>query len=103
MTPFEEAFSLKTLNDSYGFSHEEVIFYAHQGRIDTLFIADGEKVWGTFDFKKQTLKVHREQDTGDHDLLNISAVQTMLNGGDVYVVASEKVPDGSQLAAILRY
>jgi hypothetical protein len=82
---------------------DEVIFYAHQGRIDTLFIADGEKVWGTFDLKKQTLKVHREQNTGDHDLLNISAVQTMLNGGDVYVVASEKVPDGSQLAAILRY
>ena len=24
LTPFEEAFSLKTLNDSYGFSHEEI-------------------------------------------------------------------------------
>ncbi len=82
---------------------DEIIFYAHKGRIDTLFTAVGEKSWGTFDLNNQTLKVHREQETGDHDLLNISAVQTIMNGGDVYVVAPDKVPDGSQLAAILRY
>lgn len=82
---------------------DEIIFYAHQGRIDTLFTAVGERIWGTCDLQKETLEVRPEPKSGDHDLLNIAAVQTILNGGNVYVVEAEKVPDGSQLAAILRY
>jgi hypothetical protein len=82
---------------------DEILFAAHHGRIESLFVAIGEQIWGYYDLEKQILEVHPEHQTGDHDLLNVAAIQTILNGGIVYAVEFEKVPDGTLLAAIFRY
>jgi hypothetical protein len=82
---------------------DEILFSAHHGRIEMLFVALGEQIWGQYDFEKQQLQVHLKQESGDHDLLNIAALQTMLNGGTVYAVKHEKVPDDTLMAAIFRY
>ncbi|PKO09502.1 MAG: hypothetical protein CVU40_09370 [Chloroflexi bacterium HGW-Chloroflexi-2] len=82
---------------------DEILFAAHHGRVDSLFVATGEQIWGYYDLAKQILEVHHEHQTGDHDLLNVAAIQTILNGGTVYAVDFEKVPDGTLLAAIFRY
>jgi len=47
--------------------------------------------------------LHEEAKPGDEDLLDLAAVQTLLNGGTVYAVELEKVPDGASLAAVFRY
>ena len=36
-------------------------------------------------------------------LLDLAAIQTMFNGGTVYAVAPETVPDAGDLAAIFRF
>ena len=41
--------------------------------------------------------------SGDEDLLEFAAIQTLLNRGTVYVVEPEKMPDIESLAAVLRY
>lgn len=82
---------------------DEILIAAHHGRIESLFVASGEQIWGYYDLEKQIFEVHHEHQTGDHDLLNVAAIQTILNGGIVYAVELEKVPDGTLLAAIYRY
>lgn len=84
-------------------SIDEVLFAAHHGKIETLFIAIGEQVWGDYDLEKQTLEIHTSNLSGDYDLLDVIAIQTIQNGGNVFMVDAENIPDHNHLAAIFRY
>ncbi len=46
---------------------------------------------------------YTEEKTGDEDLLESAAIQTLLNGGTVYMIGAEKMPDTVPLAAVYRY
>jgi hypothetical protein len=41
--------------------------------------------------------------TGDEELLDLVAMQTLTHGGTVYGVKPEEVPDRQLLAAVYRY
>ena len=85
---------------------EEILQAAHDGRVDTLFVARGLRVWGTYDPVKRETRLQPEQSRqrkGSEDLLDLAAVQTFLNGGKVYAVPPEEVPEGHAMAAIFRY
>ncbi|WP_013325235.1 hypothetical protein [Gloeothece verrucosa] len=81
----------------------EVVSAAYYGRVAQLFVAVGQQQWGNFDPQANQLQIHVEPEPGDEDLLNSAAVQTLLNGGTVYAVEPEQVPDGASLAAVFRY
>ena len=81
----------------------QAVLAAHHGRVEALFTAVDVEIWGTFDPQTQTVHVHPTAVPGDEDLLDLTAVQTMLNGGAVYVVEQDQVPGGAPLAALLRY
>lgn len=76
---------------------------AHYGRVDTLFVALGEHQWGAFDPQTNRIDLQAAPDARNEDLLDAATVQTLLNGGTVYAVAREQVPDQVPLAAIFRY
>lgn len=76
---------------------------AHFGRVDTLFVSPGLQLWGRFDASKDTLEQHQESHPGDRDLFDLAAVNTLLNGGTVYALDPDKMPEKAQLAAIYRY
>jgi len=80
-----------------------VVEAASRGGVDTLFVAGDEACWGTFDFESERLIRHDEAQPGDVDLLNFAAVLTERNGGAVYVVPRERIPDGAVAAAALRF
>lgn len=80
-----------------------IIPAAFQGRVDTLFIALDAHLWGSYDIERNEVLIDEtEQQNGD-DLLDFAAVQTLANGGDVYVVDDANVPGGTSIAAILRF
>ncbi len=81
----------------------EAVSAAHHGRIDVLFVAVGKQVWGRFDSQKDTVDTHESPEPGDQDLLDLSAIQTLIKGGTVYAVSPEEVPDQKLVATILRY
>ncbi len=68
-----------------------------------LFVAVGVQVWGRFDPEKDNVSTHKSPEPGDEDLLDLSAIQTLLKGGTVYAVSPEEVPDQALVAAVLRY
>jgi len=82
---------------------KEAVSGAFYGRIEQLFVAVGVQQWGSFDVDSNALEVHPEAQPGDEDLLNSAAVQTLLNGGMVYAVEPDQVPESKPLAAVFRY
>jgi hypothetical protein len=86
--------------------YQEILPAAHDGRIDTLFVARGVRLWGTYDAQGREARHQSnqtEQTNGSEDLLDLAAVQTFLNGGTVYAVPQQEIPDGQAMAAIFRY
>ena len=79
-----------------------ILAAALAGQVETAFVALDQIVWGCYDQTTGSLQLHKEQQPGDEDLLNMLALATIQNGGDVHVVPSSDVPDGGSCAAILR-
>lgn len=82
---------------------EKVVPAAFNGQVDTLFVALNAHRWGTFDARSMEVELHREPEAGDDDLVDFAAVQTFLNGGNVYALKPGSMPGKHSLAAILRY
>ncbi|HLO87643.1 MAG TPA: hypothetical protein VK203_21920 [Nostocaceae cyanobacterium] len=82
---------------------KEIVPAAYYHRVDTLFVPVGKQVWGKLDPENMSLDLHPEPEPNDEDLLDLAAVHTLLNGGKVYTLEPEKMPNGSTLAAIFRY
>ncbi|HAG85090.1 MAG TPA: hypothetical protein DCL61_29060 [Cyanobacteria bacterium UBA12227] len=82
---------------------KEAVSAAYYGRIEELFVAVGVQQWGSFNPDTNTIDLHAEAEPGDEDLLNSAAIQTILNGGTVYAVEPDQVPDEAPLAAVFRY
>jgi hypothetical protein len=80
-----------------------IVQSAHHGRVDTLFVPVGVQVWGQADPATGAADIHPEHQPGDEDLLDLAAIQTLTNGGDVFVVPPEELPGSEHTAAILRY
>ena len=81
----------------------KIIPAAYHGRIELLFVIPDLQQWGTFDPGTDEIHLHKKEKTGDEDLLESAAIQTLLNGGTVYMVGAEKMPDTDPLAAVFRY
>jgi len=81
----------------------KIILAASHGRIELLFVIPDLQQWGTFDPGTDEIHLHKKEKTGDEDLLEFAAIQTLLNGGTVYMVGAEKMPDTDPLAAVFRY
>jgi len=80
-----------------------IIPAAYDGRVDTLFLATGQRQWGTFDPVSGELAMREDAGPRDTELFDLAAVQTIRHAGTVYAVVPEQMPDAAPLAAILRY
>jgi hypothetical protein len=82
---------------------KEAVLGAFHGKVDVLFVPVGIQVWGYFDPDSDTVYVDGDLKPGDQDLLDAAAVHSILNGGTVYAVGPEEVPDQEMIAAVFRY
>lgn len=85
---------------------QQVIPAAHHGRVEALFVAVGLQQWGRYDPGSEAVDIHDGHATGDQDLLDLAAVETLAHAGDVYAVSPDKVPGsdaGAPIAALFRY
>ncbi|AFY32420.1 hypothetical protein [Calothrix sp. PCC 7507] len=82
---------------------KEIIPAAYYQRIDSLFVCVGQQIWGKFDPDAMTVDLHSEAAADDEDMLDFAAIHTLLNGGTVYAVSPEKMPNGASAVAIFRY
>lgn len=82
---------------------EKIISAAHYQRVHTLFVAENQHVWGQFDPDKNVVRIADEKEPENEDLLGMAVTQTLVNGGNVFVIPQEQIPGKNEAAAILRY
>lgn len=82
---------------------KEVVSGARFGRVESLFVAEGETVWGSHDEAGDELRLDEESSPENEDLVDFAAVRTLLQGGAVHVLPRERMPFDGVLAAIFRY
>jgi hypothetical protein len=82
---------------------KEILPAALHGRVAHLFVAVGVQQWGTYDPATGRLDVQEDGKPGDEDLLDLAAVHTLANGGDVYAVPPKDMPEDAMVAAVFRY
>jgi hypothetical protein len=82
---------------------EDVARAAYEGRVGTLFVAEGQSVWRRFDESTRRLSQQEDKGMGEQDLLDAIAARTLSQGGSVFVLPENDMPDGLPAVAILRY
>lgn len=83
---------------------DEVVTAAFDGRVDTLFVDQEDHRWGRFDPQERRVEAYEDPRPGSDDLLDLAAVRTFMNGGTVYALDEDKLPETARpLAAIFRY
>jgi hypothetical protein len=73
------------------------------GRVQTLFMLQGEHQWSAFDDESFTIQMEQSPTAENEDLLDLAVAQAFLHGGDVYVLTEEEMPDQTSIAAVLRF
>lgn len=79
------------------------ILPARDGRIATLHVPLGVQRWGRFEPELRRVEEHADHQPGDRDLLDVIAIDTLVAGGQVFVVDPSDVPGDGVLAGTLRY
>jgi hypothetical protein len=82
---------------------EAIVPAAYRGRVAVLFMPLGIQKWGVYKPRKNEILLQEEARATNQDLLDFAAAQTLINGGRVYVLDPEKMPNNTSIAAIFRY
>ena len=82
---------------------EAIVSAAVEGRVDTLFLRDGLRVWGAHDASSGTVREHEQRKDGDVELTQLALERTLGHDGDVLVLDRERVPSDEPACAILRW
>jgi hypothetical protein len=103
----EEEKAISTFEEKAGLgltstNEKEVVPAAHYGRVDSLFVAVDQELWGVFDGVKSKVLLHDNQKPDNYDVLNFAAVHTLLHGGRVFALNRTRVPAGL-IAALYRF
>ncbi|MGI2336529.1 MAG: hypothetical protein ACRKGH_07820 [Dehalogenimonas sp.] len=82
---------------------EPVLFAAEDGRVTALFLTETLEARGTIDRMERKIEINSDPDSDNVDLVEYSVRQTLMTGGNVYVLTPEELPDAAEIAAMLRY
>jgi hypothetical protein len=79
------------------FSLSDILKRASEGRVADLLMREDAEHHGAWDEAAQRVQ------TGQEDLLNLAALQTLLHHGQVFSVKASEIPERADAAAILRF
>lgn len=84
---------------------EEILPKAFEGKIDTLFCENLTDIFGTYKEENNTIAaIQTEENEESISLMNLAAIKTFLNGGSVYLLDQEEMPNRhSKINALYRY
>jgi len=82
----------------------EIVPAAINGKIDTLFVENGTDEFGVFDPQTNRLLFRKKTELNNGSLIDLSAVNAFLQGGKIFFLEPEEMPDkGHPMNALLRY
>lgn len=82
----------------------DIIPSIYEGKVDTLFLQDREDIFGTFDEDNMAVEVQDKKTEDNTSLMNLAAKKVIEQGGQVFLVNSENMPENSsKMNALFRY
>jgi hypothetical protein len=100
----EKSDLLRESSRKRSFVIEEIVKGALDGKIDTLFIRRGAKVYGQVDETNQIINMQASKQFNNTCLINLAANETFLKGGEVYFLESDEYPaTEAEMNCIFRY
>ena len=75
----------------------------NEEQIADLFVLQDLNIWGNFDETANNLTLHEDKQPTDECLVNKAILNTLQNGGSVYILNKERMPNGATIAASLRF
>ncbi|MGB3222947.1 MAG: hypothetical protein WBB23_09110 [Desulforhopalus sp.] len=82
---------------------ESVLTAAFDGRVDILFVAENEQVWGIFDPENRQVTVKKQDERKVVNLLDEAVYLTLNTKGTVHVKKNHDMPTDTIICAQLRY
>lgn len=84
---------------------DKIIRAAINGKVDALFCENRSDIFGSYKEEGNSIVVTQsEEDDNTISLMNIAAIKTFLNGGEVYLLDKEEMPNpNSRINALYRY
>lgn len=82
---------------------EPAVVAAFEGRIDALVLPREQEVWGEFDESTEQVRRQATAPSRSRELLDFAAMQTLLHGGEVFLIPKATMPPDAEVAALLRY
>lgn len=82
----------------------DTISAAFNGKIESLFIEEQKDMFGVYDPTTKHITIDEQKKINNASLFNLIALQTIMQGGKVYVLKPEDMPlKGEAICALLRY
>ena len=82
----------------------DIVPFAFEGKIDTLFLENRAEIWGNFDQATQKVAVEKQHLGDNFSLSNLAAKKVLEEGGTVYLVDAAFMPGNeAKASALLRY
>jgi hypothetical protein len=82
---------------------KEILRNSFSNKIEALFVDIKEQMWGKYDLQNDKLTIDNGPQPGNEDLLDLAAIQTLLEGGRIFAASKENMPNHQSIAAIYRY
>lgn len=84
---------------------DKIIPAAFNGRVDTLFCENKSDIFGNYKEENNDITVTQSEENDNAiSLMNVAAVKTFINGGEVYLLDKEEMPNpNSRINALYRY
>lgn len=100
----KDQFAAALAKDEASFSVHDIVPAAIAGQVKTLFLAENDETWGTYDAEEHSITIHEKRNEESIPLLNHAAMQTLKNGGSVYLMPRVDLPRPTgSVNAIYRY
>src|SRR5699024_4911169 len=80
---------------------KSILRTAVQGRVDTLLVPRDDDLYGTYDPETNEVEVDDQPDSIQPSLINIAAIHTFLQGGNIYAMNRAELPDKKSRANAL--
>lgn len=84
---------------------EDIVSAAYFSRVENLLVKQNASQFGDFDAEENKVNLAEEGNVqnNQYDLYNFAVMYTISNGGQVYVLDEEQMPDGEDMIAMYRF
>lgn len=103
MNELKDRYETALAHDGAACELEQVLWAAHDGRVDTLFVQDGAQEWAKVDAEGRSIERSNGLESGTEELHDLTARRSLINGGRVLALDDEAMPCDGPIAAIYRY